>query len=131
MPILVVLIVAGLLLVLLIGKLFAPSLDPAIDAVVKGGEVEPLLKRIDELRPAARPDAFNRAIRRLWDEYQRERTIPLIRALVVAHGDARIAQYWLEQVRTVEPELARSSFDEAFMAEHYKPEVAAACGPTG
>ena len=131
MPILVLLLVAGVLVVLLIGKLFAPSLDPAIELALKGGETEPLLKRIEELRPGARPDAFNRAIRRLWDEYQRERAIPLIRALVVAHGDARIAQYWLEQVRTVEPELAQASFDEAFMAEHHKPEVAAACGPVG
>jgi hypothetical protein len=131
MPILVLLLVAGVLVVLLISKLFAPSLDPAINAVLKGGEVGPLLERLQQLRPGAQPDAFNRAIRRLWDEYQRERAVPLIRALAVAHSKERISQYWLGQVQTVEPELARASFDEAFLAEHYQPEVAHACGPVG
>lgn len=131
MPHLLLLLLVGVLLVLLIGKLFAPSLEPEIAKVLEGGELEPLLKCIAQRRPASRPDAYNRAIRRLWDGYKRDRAIPLIRALVENHSEARIAQFWLEQVRTVEPELARASFDEAFMAKYYKAEEAAACARPG
>ena len=131
MPYLLLLAAIVVVAFLVINKLFAPSLEPEIDKVLKGGEPGPLLKAIGERRPGARPDAYNRAIRRLWDEYQRPATIPLIRALAEGHGDSRIAQYWLQQVSTVEPELAAASFDEAFMAEHYKPEVAATCGKVG
>jgi hypothetical protein len=131
MPHLLLLLVIVVVLFLVISKLFAPSLEPEIDKVLKGGDVAALLKAIGERRPGARPDAYNRAIRRIWDEYQRPAAIPLIRALAEGHGDSRIAQYWLQQVSTVEPELAAASFDEAFMAEHYKPEVAATCGKVG
>ena len=47
------------------------------------------------------------------------------------HEDVPIAQYWLQQLQTVEPDLARETLDSAFLEEHYQPEVAAACGKAG
>jgi type II secretory pathway pseudopilin PulG len=110
MPQLILIVIVGFALILLLGKLFAV---------------------IAERREERRPDAYNRAIRRLWDEYQRERAVPLIRALVEGHGESLIAQYWLNQLRTVEPELAHDSLGDEFLSRHVKPEVAAACGPVG
>ena len=131
MPHLILIVIAGFVLVLLLGKLFAPSLEKHISAALAGGELQPLLAAIGERREGARPDAFNRAIRRLWDEYQRERAVPLIRALAEGHKDSLIAQYWLDQLRTVEPELANEALGQEFLSQHYKPEVAKACGPVG
>lgn len=130
MPHLLLLILIGVVLVAVLGRLIAPPVSRAMDKVLAGGDVEPLVKEISALRASAQPDAFNSAIRRLWDDYQRERTIPLIRALAEAHAGTRIAQYWLERLRTVEPELA-ATLGEEFFAAHYQPEVAASCGSSG
>lgn len=131
MPYLLLFVVVVVVLLVVINKVFAPSLEAEVQKVIDGGSVDVLLESLLRRSPAAQPSAFNRAIRRLWDAYQREKAIPFVRALVEKHGEAQIAQYWLEQVRTVEPELARASFDEAFLAAHHRPEVAATCGPVG
>jgi hypothetical protein len=131
MPQIILIVVVGFALVLLLGKLFAPSLEKQIAAAIAGGDLQPLLDAIGKRREGSQPDAYNRAIRRIWDEYQRERAVPLIRALAEAHGESLIAQYWLDQLQSVEPELARESLGEAFLKQHFKPKVAAACGPVG
>lgn len=125
------LVVGGMAVVLVIWKAMGPSLNSAANRAVKEGKVDPLLKAIGRLRSSAQPDAFNGAIRQLWDDYQRPLAIPLIRALVQQHSDAPIAQYWLRQVQEVEPELASESFDREFLEAHYQPAVAASCGESG
>ncbi len=131
MPHLLLFGAAIVVLVLIISKVFAPSLEAEAQKVIDGGDLNALLESLAKRSEAAQPNAYNRVIRRLWDAYQREKAIPLVRALVEKHGEAQIAQYWLQQVRTVEPELAQASFDEAFLAAHHRPEVAATCGPVG
>jgi hypothetical protein len=128
---LILIAAAGVVLILIASKVLSPGLDREIARVALGGELQPLLDAIAQRRAGARPDGYNRAIRRLWDAYQRERALPLVRALVEGHADSLIAQYWLEQLRTVEPELAASGLGEDFVARHRKAELAAACGPAG
>jgi hypothetical protein len=121
--------VAALLVV--IWRVLAPSLDRAVSRALKEKNAEPLVETILRLGPSARPDAFNHAIRRLWDAYERSLTTPLIMALAEHHGDTAIAQYWLDQVQKVEPELAREAIGGEFFEAHYQPQVAAACGEAG
>lgn len=131
MPHLILIAIAGFVLILLLGRFFAPSLEKQISIALESGDLQPLLDAIQKRREGSRPDAFNRAIRRIWDEYQRERAVPLIRALAEGHKESLIAQYWLDQLRNVEPELAREALGDEFLKQHYKPEVAKACGPVG
>ena len=110
---------------------FAPSFARLVNQAVKTRDLAPVLDAITKKRPAARPTAFNQTIRLLWDRYERRLAVDLVRELAARHGDARIAQYWLRQALTAEPEIARTVLSRAFVAEHYRPEVAAQCGPAG
>ena len=124
-------IVGAVALLVVIWRVLAPSLDRAVDRVVRSGDAAPLVQEILALQPSAQPDAFNHAIRRMWDAYQRPLTVPLIQALAEHHTECKIAQYWLEQLKGVEPELARDAFETGFLESHYRPHVAATCGEAG
>jgi hypothetical protein len=110
---------------------FAPSIGHRVRQVVKTGDLGPLVAALAKRRPAAQPTAFNHAIRLLWDMYERELALELVKELAARHGDARIAQYWLSQALSTEPAISRKVFSRAFVTEHYQPEVAAQCGPVG
>ena len=125
------LVVGAVALLALAWKFTGRSLDGNIERAIKDEEVTPLIEAILRKGEASQPDAFNHAIRGLWDAYQRPLAVPVIKALVEHHEDAPIAQYWLEQVQTVEPDLARQTLDSAFLEAHYQPEVAASCGKAG
>jgi len=112
-------------------RVLAPSLDRAVARAVAQEDVQPLVDAILAMSPGAQPDAFNHAIRRMWDDYQRPLAVQVVRALAQHHSQASIAQYWLRQVQGVEPELARDLFDREFLEAHYRPEVAATCGEAG
>lgn len=114
-----------------IWRVLAPSLDRAVNRAIKDQDSGPLIDAILRMGEGSQPDAFNHSIRRLWDDYQRELAIPVIRSLVENHSDEKIAQYWLDQVRGVEPELAKEAFDQEFIDAHYRPQVAATCGNAG
>jgi hypothetical protein len=112
-------------------RLFSASHLPELARAKEDGDVQPLLAALGRLPARSQPDAFNRAIRELWDAYRRESAVPLVMELARLRSDSRIAQYWIEQVRTVEPELARAAFDPEFLEACYQPELAASCGPAG
>ena len=46
-------------------------------------------------------------------------------------SDDEIIQYWIAQIVQVEAEIATEAFSPAFMAEFFRPEVAAQCGRCG
>lgn len=123
--------IGAVALVVLIWKILSPTLDRAVARAVKEEDASALIAFIREMAEGRQPDAFNHAIRRLWDDYKRPLAIPVIKALVQDHHDEHIAQYWIDQVRGVEPELAQKAFDQEFLRTYYRPELAAACGEAG
>jgi hypothetical protein len=122
---------AALVLYWIVRKAMIPSMSGAIEAARQQQKVTPIVEQVSKLRPAAQPTAYNHAIRRLWDSYERELAIDLIKVLAEKHHQALIAQYWLKQVLQVEPEMARRSLSREFLQNHFQPEVAAQCGPVG
>ena len=108
-----------------------PGLPAVVDRAARSGEVGPLLAAIRKLTPAARPAAYNLAIRRLWDSWERDLAMQVVRELAEDHADQPVAQYWLRQALTLEPETAKRFLDDAFVDGHYDPAVAARCGPVG
>ena len=118
-------------LLVLVWRVLQPSLDRAVDRAMKADAPEPLVQAILQRAEGAQPDAFNHAIRRLWDAYRRELAMPVIRALVEHHPDESISQYWLDQARGVEPELTAAAFEDEFFEAYFRAEVAAACGKAG
>ena len=102
-------LVAAVALLVVIWRVLAPSLDRGVNRALRDRSTEQLVQAILSMGRAAQPDAFNHAIRRLWDAYERPLTIPLIKTLVEHHEESQIAQYWLDQVQGVEPELAREA----------------------
>jgi hypothetical protein len=122
---------AGLTILWLSWRFRSSSRDREIDEALRTGDLEPLIDALSQVRPGAQADTFHRAIRRFWDAYQREPAIVLVKELARGHRESPIAQYWIEHVRTVEPELARAALDQEFLETYYRPEVAAACGPVG
>jgi hypothetical protein len=108
-----------------------PSPAKLVQQAVRTGDPGPLIDAIVRKRPSAQPTAFNFAIRMLWDKYERRLALDLIKELAARHGNEKIAQFWLQQALTVEPEIARGVLPQTFVAEHFRPEVAAQCGPAG
>ena len=130
-PIVWIAIAAGVLALFLLSKVFMPSLAKVVDQSAKQKDARPILEAISRMNAGARPSAYNRAIRRLWDGYQRPLAAELVVELARNHGDANIAQYWIRQVMTVEPHTAKDKFSKEFLKNHYQPEVAAQCGQAG
>jgi hypothetical protein len=120
-----------LVLLLMAWSRLAPSVGSLVRQAAKSGDLAPLLAALTKKRPAAQPTAFNHAIRLLWEMYERPLALELVKELAARHGNAKIAQYWLNQALTTEPDISRKVFSRAFVSEHYRPEVAAQCGPAG
>ncbi len=131
MPDMIWVVLGGAVVLVIARLLFSSNIEKLITAVAKGGDPKPLLAALAEVREGKQPDEYNRVIRGLWDDYNREEAVPVIKALAITHGAAPIAQYWIQQVREVEPDLARRFFDEDFINANFKPEVAATCGKVG
>jgi hypothetical protein len=127
----VIVVLAIAIVVFAIWRSMSPSLAGVIAAARETQDVAPVVGAVDALREAARPAAYNHAIRRLWDAYDRALAVDLVRELARKHPSALITQYWLDQVQKVEPELARAALDAEFLRLYYRPEVAARCGPVG
>ena len=108
-----------------------PGLGRAVEKASDADDPTPVVEAIERLKPSGRSAAFNHAIRQLWDRYERPLAVALVKVLAERHTDSLIAQYWLKQVMLVEPDLAREHLSKEFMDGHYKPEVAARCGPVG
>jgi hypothetical protein len=126
------LILIGVVVVLfLVVRLFGPSVDRALETALRDKNLDELGRALEGVSPAKQANAYNRVIRRLWDAYEREMAAALVRKLAEARPDERIAQYWLDQVQRVEPELSRKMFEAGFLEQHFRPEVAQRCGSFG
>jgi len=121
----------AVIVLLVLWSRFTPSVVGLVRQAVKAGDLEPLVAALARKRPAAQPTAFNQAIRMLWDMYERQLALELVKELAARHGDARIAQYWLKEALSTEPAISSRVFSREFVTEHYQPEVAAQCGPAG
>lgn len=126
------LVVLGVVVAVLALQAWAAlPVERGLRAALASRDLAPLRQALERVRPRSRPTAYNHAIRRLWDGYERELAVQLVQSLAAAHPDSLIAQYWLKQALTAEPALAQRLLPAEFLAAHYQPEVAAACGPAG
>ena len=98
---------------------------------LSSGDIGPLVEHISRLPRAAQENAYNLAVVRIWDRFERPLAIEVIRAMAERIGETWIAQYWIRQALEVEPEAARELLDERFLIQHYRPEVAQKCGSFG
>jgi hypothetical protein len=116
---------------LVYNRLGGASLGSYLARAKETGDVAALVSWIERQPEQRCLDGFNQVIRRLWDDYEREAAMKVIRVLGERHSEERIAQYWLDQAHRVEPEIAQRILDRAFMVQHFKPELAAKCGRFG
>ena len=124
-------VIGAVVVVFFLFRAFKTPLDKVVDAALEKQETGLILDAINELRESARPAGYNRAIRRLWDKYHRPLAVDLVKELASNHTDVPIAQYWLKQVITVEPALAKRKLNRKFLRAHYQPEIAAKCYHVG
>lgn len=103
------------------------SVSAATRQAHKTHDVGPIIAAIDEDKTGDMATSFNSAIKSLWDAYDRETATDLIKAFLERCDDKPIAQMWLKTVAEVEPEIARKKLGEAFILEHTREEIAAAC----
>ncbi len=131
MNLLILLTLGAVGLGILLWRVTGFSVDRDIDHALKTENMDGLLEALLHRPDGAQPTVFNRAIKRLWDDYQRPRAVAFIRTLAERHEEAPIAQYWLNQLQTVEPELAKESLEQGFMERHFNANIAAKCGNAG
>ncbi|MCA9668270.1 MAG: hypothetical protein KC503_21910 [Myxococcales bacterium] len=122
---------AALGAVVLLFAFRASALTRGVRQAISAGDTTALQAQLAALAPDEQPTAYDRAIGEIWSAYERELTVPLIRDLAARHTETRIAQYWLSQLRDVEPELVSEELGREFFGEHYRPEIAASCGRFG
>ena len=121
----------GIALIAFVAPLVRP--DPRKRALARArhtGELGELVSWVGGKSAAGQADAWNRVCSELWQQYERELVARVLRE-ALPRCDAKILQYWLSQVLTLEPEIAATVFDPAFLSVHYKPEVASQCGRCG
>jgi hypothetical protein len=126
-----VVVLACLVAAVVIWQSLSGSIDKAVRAALAQKRVSPIIDALSKKRATLQPTAYNQAIRRLWDGYERGMAAELVRNLAELHHTEHIAQYWIKQVLQTEPGIARQAFDQAFLDTYYMPEVAAQCGKTG
>lgn len=124
-------LVAVVAVVVVVWRLASPSIDGAVKRAIAEQKIDVLLRVLEDVRVASQADAFNHAIRSLWNSYQRPLATQLIREFVKNHGSVAIAHYWLAQVQSVEPQLAQQYLEQSFLEKNYQPELAASCGSAG
>lgn len=107
------------------------QLGRAVDRAMKTRDLEPLAEIVRKKRGEERATAFNHAVRRLWDGYERELAAHFVTLMAPELSDVRIVQYWMKQILEVEPELARQRFADTFLEQFYRPDVAQKCGAFG
>ena len=124
----------GIVSVLFVGLLFLFLNNPLEKAVQKGlaaQSIEPIVEQLAKGHPDAQPNLYHRAIGRLWSGHERELAATLVKHLTITHPEAKISQYWMNQVLTIEPALAKESFTDDFLARYFNPKIASQCGPAG
>ena len=94
------------------------------------GDVGPLAQAIAATPERGQGNQWDQAIGQLWRTYERD-TAALLVIEAARACDHSIIQYWINQVMTVEPEIARERFTPEFLTEYYRPEIASQCGRCG
>lgn len=124
-------IVAALVAVVVTLRLLGPGrLRKAMDKARDTGEVAGIVAAIEEAPDKKHPNLWDQSIGTLWREYHREAALALMVA-AATRSEAPIIQYWLKQALEVEPKLCQEHFTEEFLAEFFRPGVAAQCGRAG
>jgi hypothetical protein len=122
---------AALAAVFILFALRASALTRGVRQAIAAGDTATLRSQLAALPEGEQPTAYDRAIGEIWRAYERALAVPLIRDLAEAHTDTRIAQYWLSQLRDVEPNLIAEQLGREFFGSHYRPDIAASCGRFG
>ena len=126
------LIVVGAVVALILFYSLKPNaLMKQTDKAMDSGDIEPLVQTIEKQRSENQATCFNKAVKTMWNSYERPLAISFIRKMAPKLADSHIAQYWIRQVLEVEPDLAKETFDDDFLRQVYNPEVAATCGKAG
>ncbi|MCA9519990.1 MAG: hypothetical protein KC609_03420 [Myxococcales bacterium] len=123
----VIFVVAGALVLLGIASISGRRLANA----QRNGTIEELVAALDSTNESGRVNAYNRTIQSLWEGYDRERALQLIRAFTERFPKEKIAQYWIDKALTVEPSISAQCLDDAFIVKYYEPHVAQQCGTYG
>ena len=125
------LVIGGAVLLIAIYSFKPSGLMRATSKAITSGDISFLVKRIEGESGANQATCFNKAVKAMWNSYERPLAVSLIRAIGPLVSTAHIAQYWMKQALDIEPELAKESFDDDFLHAYYHPEVAAKCGKAG
>jgi len=125
-------IAIGLAVLLFLGRAAFESsqLDSALSRAQSTGELDAVVAAVGAAPEEKRPTKWDYAIGELWQAYERETAARLV-VEAAERSDATILQYWIQQILQVEPRIADDVFTEAFLADHYDPEVASRCGKSG
>lgn len=102
----------------------------AMKVARRTGEVADLVAAIEATPGKDRATRWDQAISDLWQGYHREAAAKLV-VEAVQRSDADIIHYWIQRVLEVEPEVAADVFTREFIADYFRPQVAARCGKAG
>ena len=94
------------------------------------GDLTLVVEAIERTPRLEQPNAWDQALSELWRAYERELAAQLV-IEAARRSDADIVQYWIQQVLTVEPMIAREVFTQEFVTEFFDPLVASKCGRGG
>ena len=112
---------------LIISNLKGNSVSKEVKRARTTKDVKPVIEAIDNDKSADVATVFNTAIKSLWDGYDRDLAMDLIKALLERNDKAPISQQWLQSALSVEPELARKQLGEEFIKAHFHEEIAQQC----
>lgn len=107
------------------------TLQKAIAVAMKTGNIDPIGESVSAMAAGQQVNAINSAITRLWEGWERETAIRMVREVTEHIPDELIVQFWLRKAMEVEPDLAAQYFSDTFLLAYYKPEVARRCGSGG
>ena len=118
-----------------IGLVAAPMVRPnakkrALARARTTGDFEPLIAYVEGKSSAGQANEWDQILGELWRKYDRELAARLL-MVAAPRCDAKILQYWLGQVLSIEPEIAEEVFTPEFVQLHFKPDVAMSCGKCG
>ena len=110
---------AVLILAFIIFSSFASnSMGKALKLARETKNAQPVIDEIDKDPKADIESLYNGAIKKLWDSYDREIATDLVKAFLERKDNVHIAQYWLQTVLSVEPEIARERLGADFIKQH-------------
>jgi hypothetical protein len=103
------------------------QVSDAIARARQTGEIDGLVEIVEAHPPDKRATKWDHVLGELWQAYARREAAKLV-VEAAQRSDDTILQYWIRQVLEVEPDIAQEVFTEAFLEEHFRPDVAARCG---